>query len=105
MGDNSKSAKIIIGAQIFTALLVVNALIRGITLSVLWGWFIAPLGVRDINVTEAIGIGVVFGFLTAQLQDTEKDRKFAERFGEGFIQSLASCAFALVLGWIVHLFV
>lgn len=97
--QNAKAATVIIGAQIFIATIILSALLRGLTLSILWGWFIERLGVDGINVGEAIGIAIVVGFLFPNKNEPQK-----QGLGETFGLTLISCALALFLGWIVHLF-
>lgn len=95
--EKAKLAKVILGAQIFMAVLLITNLIRGLTLSILWGWFIERLGVPSINVAEAIGIALVVSFLTFR-QGEQKG------LAEAASTVLLMCAFVLLLGWIVQLF-
>lgn len=90
------------GLMIFLgAILVVigTTIFRGLTLSVLWGWFIVPLGVVSIGIPMAIGIAMIIGFVTYQ-DVTTKDRSLGEAFGISIFQ----CLFALAVGYILTLF-
>lgn len=102
---NAKLAKVILGAQIVLVVLVVNALLRGLALSVLWGWFVEPLGVPGINVAEAIGLNLLIGLVTMSISDAQAAAEKKNPFGQAFLISASSCGLALLLGWIVHLFV
>ncbi len=93
----------------FTAVLLavaVTTIIRGLVLTVLWGWFIEPLGVPAINVPEALGIALIIGMLWLREEEEDKkklprDQRFLEAFGLG----ITNAGLVLAFGWIVHLFV
>ncbi len=57
------------------AFLTGYALWSGFVLSILWGWFLVPLGVPAIGTAHAIGIAVVMGMF---------HRNNAKRDDEGF---------------------
>jgi hypothetical protein len=82
-------------------LTIVAVLVRGLTLTYLWDWFIAPLGVMPIGVAHAVGISGIVGFLTHDMT-TAKDKE------KGFfVQMLSSAIYSLLalgFGWIAHLF-
>lgn len=98
--DKPDWAKIALGAQLLILALAALAIVRGAVLSTLWGWFIVPLGVPDINLGEAIGISLIAGFLMPQRPAEKKENAAAEAFWLGILIA----AFALAAGWIVHLF-
>jgi hypothetical protein len=90
------------GLTIF-ALFVPTLLIRGFVFSVLWGWFVVPLGVVAIGVAHAIGLTTVFGFLTTHL--THYQRKQSDNpFGDALGRMLVVPFLVLFFAWIVHLF-
>jgi hypothetical protein len=88
------------------AAVVVTAIIRGLVLVALWGWFVEPLGVRSINVAEAIGLAILVGMLWQKApEDESADRRSTwEKFATAFFASVFMAGFALLLGWIVHFF-
>lgn len=89
----------------FILLLAFIAIIRGAVLSVLWGWFIEPLGVPAINVAGAIGIAVIVAMLTQRKADAEEEKKPAMlRITEAVTIDFFGAAFALLIGYVVHLF-
>lgn len=76
------------------------AVIRGFVLSVLWDWFMVPLGVAEIGIAWAIGLSLIVGFFTSHLYSGENKKDAGEIVVGGIFNSL----FALFLGWIIHLF-
>jgi hypothetical protein len=46
------------------ALVVTMAVMRGWVLSIMWDWFIVPLGVAALSIPAAIGVALVVGLLT-----------------------------------------
>lgn len=87
------------------ALLVLSSLLRGYTLSVLWGWFMVPtLGLPHLSVVQAIGIAMVVSFLT--YHDTsdipKKERSTGEAIASGVSLAVLYPLIALLFGWVVH---
>ena len=70
----------------------------GLVLSILWGWFIVPLGLPEIGLANAIGVSLVVGFLTRHHATSEKD------LSDRIIESLITPLIVLGFGWVVHLF-
>lgn len=81
-------------------LIAVLSIWRGYVLSIMWAWFLVPLGMTPISVSLAIGFALIVGFLTVNNQKKEHD---------GVVDSLASSIATplvfLIIGWIVHFFV
>jgi hypothetical protein len=82
---------------VILAVALVCAIVRGMVLSVLWFWFLVPLGVPPIETAHAIGISILAGMFTAGYSDKSKD----ERVGEG-IMGIAYPIVALLMGWLAH---
>lgn len=78
--------------------LVGLSILRGFVLSILWGWFLVPLGIPDIGVAWAIGIAATLGMLVAGPSAGSKDT--AEQLG----YAVGTPLMALLIGWIVTLF-
>ena len=55
------------------------ALLNGWALSVMWGWFIVPLGAPALGLIQAIGITYVVTFFTYKRDKTEEARKSGEK--------------------------
>lgn len=44
----------------------------GIGLSLMWGWFVVPLGVQPIGWVHAMGLGAVFAFFSMKERDADR---------------------------------
>lgn len=86
------------------AMLVVNAILRGLVVKILWNWFVVRLGVIAINIPEAIGIAILIQLLTSKTTADDNERTGLERFFMEFFINLTLTGFALLFGWIVHFF-
>lgn len=76
-------------------LCVLAVLIRGVCLSILWGWLIAPVfALPALGVAPAIGLTVFLNFLL----DHKKEEHAA---ADIFVAPL----FVLGVGWVIHLFI
>lgn len=81
----------------------------GWVLSVLWGWFIWPLGVKAISIPEAIGITVVvqaiwkpeYPMMMAKFADPESVSDF---LGKAFGEAIWKPFMLLVSGWVLTMF-
>jgi len=55
---------------------LISTVIHGWVLSLLWLWFLVPLGLPTLAIAHAIGIGVLVGLLTNQYipnRDSEEE--------------------------------
>lgn len=76
-------------------LCILAVLVRGLCLSILWGWLIAPVfGVPALGVASAIGLTVFLNFLL-------NHKKEEQTVADVFVAPL----FALGVGWVIHLFI
>lgn len=60
-------------AVVAMAIVPFSVALRGWAVSVLWGWFVVPLGVAAIGMWNAAGISLIAGFLTYRSDLTTKD--------------------------------
>lgn len=91
----------------FAALLVVSSILNGYALSVLWGWFVVPVfHLPQLSIVPAIGIAMMVGYLAHQMEPdcVEKERTTGERIARAASFAILKPLFALLFGWIVHLF-
>lgn len=86
------------------AVVVIASLMRGWALSVLWGWFLVPLGLPGLNIPTAIGISLVVSFLTHQTHDDDKERTFSERMFRLFGAAILTPLLGVFIGWVVKHF-
>lgn len=78
------------------AVIVGMALWNGYLLSVLWGWFVVPLGVPSIGVAHAIGLALIAGLLKG-IRETSEEKGALLRIASWLIGTLL----ALGIGYIV----
>lgn len=90
----------------FFLLLPLGALWNGYVLSVLWGWFIVPtFEIRPLGVLPAIGVAMVVGYLTKQMDTyVDKSKSINERIIQSIVYMALGPAIALVFGWVLRLF-
>ena len=74
------------------------ALLRGWVLSILWAWFVVPLGVIAVSVPHAVGLSILITMLT--LHKTEdKDRTTEEKIA-AYVMVVIYPLMSLFFGWI-----
>lgn len=86
------------------------ALVRGVTLVILWGWFVVPFGIPGINVWWGLGLMMIVGLVTYQRNDPDAvEVRNANGVGEivgvmvsAFFSLVLFCALAIGFGAIVH---
>lgn len=106
---------ILVSIIVFFAICGALAIVRGITLSVLWGWFIVPLfALPPLGIVQAIGLMLVINFLTFRAEDTKKEdpkatldpsNKEARAAVLKLFRPIGVALTFLTIGWIVKLFV
>lgn len=89
-------------AHILLGLLVlpITSIFTGFTLSILWGWFVVPLGVMALSIPQSLGISITIAFLTHQPHKSDDEVGFWATIAQGVIK----CVLFLALGWIYHCF-
>lgn len=93
-------------AIVVAALLVILAIapvliIHGYVISIMWGWFVVPLGVPAIGIAHAIGLAGMLGALNvAKSSDKVEGRAMAWIMDMLLIRP----AIILGIGWIVKQF-
>ena len=76
-------------------LCVLSILVRGICLSILWGWLIAPVfGLPALGIAPALGLTVFLNFL---LNHKKEEHAAAD--------IIVAPLFVLGVGWVIHLFI
>lgn len=85
---------------IAVATITLASILEGLVLSVMWGWFLVPLGAPKIGVALAIGVSLIVGMLTHQHSKSE-DGEWVEKIVGAFLGPLL----ILCIGWIVHKFI
>lgn len=90
------------------AVMALSAVITGLVLSVLWGWFMAPLfGLPVITVAQAIGLWWVAVIIVPGRRSSKKTEQTAEEVTEemlgDFARGTAFRLFVLLAGYLTHL--
>jgi len=90
------------------------ALIKGYTISVLWNWFIVPIGMPTINIAHAVGISLAIGYLTndhkkakikkEEMKKNMSKKEFYEYIFKKITAPLIHAATVLLVGWSIHMF-
>jgi hypothetical protein len=75
-----------------------------VVLTVLWGWFVVPLGVPSINAAEAFGLAIVVGMFRRQPEADLKHGIVAYCVRAFLVSSITALLF-LGLGGITYLLV
>lgn len=87
---------VLLGAFGFIAMFM---LLRGLLLSLLWGWFVVPFGVPPIGIAWAIGLSVLMAMLTKE-PPGDSSKTANEKLGRTIMFLLLS----LFVGAVAHLF-
>lgn len=84
----------------------INSVLSGLALSLLWAWFVvATFSLPELNIPTAIGLALIVSYLTHQNIKQESDgREFGEILFEGIIKGLMKPLWAILIGWIITLF-
>lgn len=77
-----------------------TVLIRGWVVSVLWGWFMVPLGARPIGLAWAYGL-CILGVILSGATGTAKEPSDAKPMIQGIAYALVPLIL-LGLGWVAH---
>lgn len=92
---------------LFILMMAITSILSGIVMVELWGWFVTPefKAIPALDLKYAIGIGLLVRYLTYQYPTGEAEKgKTTEKLLQGFICGVLLPVFALVGGFIVHLF-
>lgn len=87
-------------------LMAFSSILNGYALSVLWGWFVVPtFSVPALGIVPAIGIAMMVSYLTYQTHNCKKEERGSDKkLSEGIMTVVLKPLLALLLGWIIHLF-
>lgn len=71
----------------------------GYVTSILWGWFVVPLGVMAITYWHAVGLSCVVAAFIGVRSDNDKDESLAESAWKSAYMNAAMPAVMLAIGW------
>jgi hypothetical protein len=107
MSEEKEDAQGVVFLLIFGMLgsMVASALARGWVLSVMWGWFLVPLGLPTIGIAQAMGVALTVAALVGRRGRPDKDKKPEEQIvaiGRDMKDVFIELAFLLALGYVFH---
>jgi hypothetical protein len=79
-------------------LFIAGLLLRGWVLSVLWGWFVTPLGTPPITIPIALGLSLLISMFT---QEVKREK---EAITVALVSSIVISLLSLGIGAIYHAF-
>ena len=88
-------------AVLIIAALVAGTVWYGFVLSILWAWFAVPLHVPGIGIAEGIGLSLIMRMFT---YDSSKQQDQEGQLPHAIIVGFVLPLIALIMGFIVHLF-
>lgn len=83
---------------------IAGVFVNGLAAMLLWGWFVAPIGVMAIGYWHAIGVSLVVGLLARRAQTADANT-FAQVWSEAWnriVHGLFRPALFIAIGWLVH---
>ena len=83
------------------ATLPLALMLRGLVISVVWEWFVVPLGVVPLSPPHALGLVMLSRLFISHLS---KDKRDLTPFGENVVSALASVVL-LGMSWAAYQFV
>ena len=83
-------------------LLVPSIIIRGLVFTILWGWFVVPLGIAAISIAHAIGLTSLIHFVF--MSYAKEKHKNEHKLGFLVSRMLIVPFVVLFFAWIIHLF-
>jgi hypothetical protein len=107
----SKSTRFLGGAILFLAI-PLGLIVRGFILSIVWRWFLTPLGMPEIPVSLAIGVALVVSFLTqkdsgdfsSKTNSDDDEDEFATNIAKVLVNIFVIPFWLLLTAWVVHQF-
>jgi hypothetical protein len=84
--------------------LIIGPFWNGFVASILWGWFVVPLGVPTISYLHAVGLGLVVGiYKNAPAAQQQGKKSEIDAMGEMLGHAFVTPALMLVIGWFIKL--
>jgi len=108
MREKDGCAQALMALLFIPVLRVISVVASGYALTVLWGWFVIPtFGAPALSLPAAYGLSMIVSFMTYQETKsvaTSDDSSIWMTLLKGFFMAIFRPAFALLFGWLVHLF-
>jgi hypothetical protein len=100
IGVSGPVGAITIALGLSLAIAVSKAMWSGYVLSVMWGWFLVPLGAPKIGVAHAIGIAGLVAMIAKNSNVSKDDESFIGMLSWVFFKPLIT----LAGGWVAKMF-
>ena len=85
--------------------MVLSTLLNGWAFSLLWEWFVVPLGYPVLSIPQAIGLAMTIAYATHQYQkDENKGKRFTEVLAWGVSLAIVKPLMSLGIGLIIKSF-
>jgi hypothetical protein len=94
---------LLIGLVGLIVVLALSSILKGYVFSILWGWFIVPLGMPAVTVPWAIGISILVSLATYQYNAND-EKKDPDGLTKALSVGLVLPLFSLLFGYIAHSF-
>ncbi len=78
-------------------ILAIAIVLTSINVSLMWQWFVVPLGVQKIGYAHAVGLGLLVSYMTHD-PDTKNETTKAQQFGKMAIRQ-----FVVLLAYFAYL--
>ena len=86
----------------FFLVLAIITFLDGLTISILWGWFIVPIFfLPALSLFQAAGIGLLINFTTAQKPPRDKEFNFYGNIAEVLAYKIIAVVITLSIGWVL----
>jgi len=104
--ESAKAAWGVAAFLFFLIMLVPLGLLKGLCVSVIWAWFVVPLGVPAIGVLHAWGLVVLWGLITADVKRHTYDEceTGAAKIMAAVLGSLITCGLVTGIAALIHCF-
>lgn len=94
----------LVGVALLFAISALAVVYYGWALSIMWGWFIEPLGGHHLSIPNAIGLSMVLGMLTLHLRQDDSEGKTDKEKLKPALVAIISPLATLFFGYIVKSF-
>lgn len=97
----------LIGSGI-AVILAISTILSGWVLTILWAWFVVPLGIAQIGIAHGIGIcatgRLMIGSRAGSQSDADKTKDPIERLTQSIGVLLGYPLILLLIGWLAQMF-
>lgn len=92
-----KLVSILVATPLILVLYLVQLILEGWVVSILWGWFVAPLGLAEITIAQGAGMSLLLAVCTHQFSNLE-NKQVPKLLLDAFMRP----SLALLAGWAIY---